>query len=201
MTQVARLKITLTHVEPAVLRQIEVPLAIKLNHLHDVIQVAMGWNNSHLYMFRAGQSAWTEPDPYSGSEGFLPADRTSLKQVLESTGSKTLHYIYDFGDDWHHVIKVEKLIDAAPDTLYPRLLKATGACPPEDIGGPPGYAYFLEIIANPEHEEHEEQLEWYGELEEPDIEYITDVFGRMAELWASKPQRKPAAKKPGASRS
>ena len=62
MTLVARIKVTLSDVEPQVLRRFDVPLKIKLNRLHDVIQAAMGWTDSHLYEFRAGGSGWGVPD-------------------------------------------------------------------------------------------------------------------------------------------
>jgi hypothetical protein len=60
--------------------------------------------------------------------------------VIEDVGTKTLHYIYDFGDGWKHTIKIEQLTDPEPGALYPRLIAATGRCPPEDCGGPWGYA-------------------------------------------------------------
>src|SRR3546814_3109877 len=64
-------------------------------------------------------------------------------------GAKTLKYLYDFGDGWEHTIKIERLVDAVPGVIYPRLIEATGRCPPEDIGGPWGYGDFLEAIADP----------------------------------------------------
>ena len=139
MTLVARLKVTLSDVEPEVLRRFDVPLTIKLNRLHEVIQVAMGWTNSHFYEFRAGGVGWGMPDPDGLFDGPLPASKVSLLDVLEDVGTKTIHYIYDFGDDWHHVIKVDKIEAAVPGTKYPHLICAIGACPPEDVGGAPGY--------------------------------------------------------------
>lgn len=137
MTLVARLKVTLSDVEPQVLRRFDVPLKIKLNRLHDVIQAAMGWTDSHLYEFRAGGPGWGVPDPDGYYDGPLPANKSSLLDVVEDAGTKTIHYIYDFGDNWHHVIKVEKIDDAIPGADYPRLVRAIGACPPEDVGAFP----------------------------------------------------------------
>lgn len=108
MTLIARLKLTLSDVEPQVLRRFDVPLKIKLNRLHDVIQAAMGWSDSHLYEFKANGVGWGVPDPDGFYDGPLPANKASLFDVLEDVGTKTIHYIYDFGDNWHHVIKVEK---------------------------------------------------------------------------------------------
>lgn len=154
MTLIARLKVTLSDVEPQVLRRFDVPLKIKLNRLHDVIQAAMGWTDTHLYEFRAGGVGWGVPDPDEFYDGPLPANKTSLFDVLEDIGTKTIHYIYDYGDNWHHVIKVEKIGDALPGAEFPRLVRAIGACPPEDVGGFPGYADFLEAMADPGHEAH-----------------------------------------------
>ncbi|WP_246831585.1 plasmid pRiA4b ORF-3 family protein [Thioclava sp. L04-15] len=195
MTLVARLKVTLSDVEPQVLRRFDVPLKIKLNRLHDVIQSAMGWTDSHLYEFRAGGVGWGVPDPDGFYEGPMPASKTSLLDVLEDVGTRTIHYIYDFGDNWHHVIKVEKIDDAIPGVLYPRLVRAIGACPPEDVGGFPGYADFLDAIADPQHEAHADMLEWHGakfDPDEADIDRILDNFERLARKWAPKP-RKPKA--------
>lgn len=196
MTLVARLKVTLSDVEPEVLRRFDVPLKIKLNRLHDVIQAAMGWTDTHLYEFRAAGVGWGVPRPEYDDDGPLPASKTSLLDVIEDVGTRTIHYIYDFGDNWHHVIKVEKIDDAIPGADYPRLVRAIGACPPEDVGGFTGYADFLEAIANPNHEEHARMLEWHGGKFDPDeaeIGRILDTFERLAKKWGPKPRKPKAA--------
>ena len=100
-TSIARLKITLDDVKPAVLRRIEVPLTIRLDRLHLVLQAAMGWTNSHLYEIRARDVGWGVPDPDWG-EGPLDARKARLLDILEDTGAKTLQYLYDFSDGWEH---------------------------------------------------------------------------------------------------
>ncbi|MFU8825763.1 plasmid pRiA4b ORF-3 family protein, partial [Yoonia sp.] len=135
--------------------------------------------SSHRYEFRASGLSWGVPDPDGYCDGPWPANKSSLLVVLEDAGSKTIHYIYDFGDNWHHVIKVEKIDDAMPGADYPRLVRAIGACPPEDVGGFPGYDDFLEAMADPKHEEHDRVLEWYGGKFDPDeaeIDRILDNF-------------------------
>jgi hypothetical protein len=135
---IAKLKITLDDVKPAVLRRVEVPFDIRLDRLHLTIQAAMGWTNSHLYEIRAGDVGWTTPYPDQGdwADDFLDARKARLSDVLEDVGTKTLKYLYDFGDGWEHTIKVERLFDPEPGILYPRLIEAKGHCPPEDVGGP-----------------------------------------------------------------
>ena len=138
---IARLKITLDDVKPVVLRRVEVPFDIRLDRLHLILQAAIGWTNSHLYEIRARDVGWSTPYPDQDWAGdFLDARKARLGDVLEDVGTKTLKYLYDFGDGWEHTIKIERLIDPEPGILYPRLIEAKGRCPPEDIGGPWGYA-------------------------------------------------------------
>src|ERR1700694_3314194 len=101
---IARLKITLDHVKPTVLRRVEVPLSIGLDRLHLTIQAAMGWPNSNLYEILAGnaRSGWGIPDP---DGDMLDAEKARLVDALEDT--RKLRYLYDFGDGWEHTIKVE----------------------------------------------------------------------------------------------
>jgi hypothetical protein len=158
---IAHLKVKLDEVEPAVLRQLEVPLTIRLDRLHLVLQAAMGWTNSHLYEIRIGDVGWGIPDPDFG-DGPLDARKTRLIDALEDVGKRSFKYLYDFGDGWEHTIRVERITEAIPGMTYPCLVEATGRCPPEDVGGPWGYNEFLETIANPDHEEHEDTVVWAG---------------------------------------
>ncbi len=188
---VARLKVTLDEVEPRVLRRLEVPLALRLDRLHLALQAALGWTGSHLYEFRVRDVRWGIPDPDWG-DGPLDARKARLVDVLEGLGAKTLKYLYDFGDGWEHTIKVERLAEAAPDLVYPRLIEAEGRCPPEDVGGPWGYADFLEAIADPKHERHAECLRWAGGPFDPNLVEPAELAADLADL-ARRWSRKPAA--------
>jgi hypothetical protein len=115
---IARLKITLDDVKPAVLRRVDVPFGIRLDRLHLTIQAAMGWTNSHLYELRAGDVGWSTPYPEADWSGdFLDARKARLGDVLEDIGTRKLVYLYDFGDGWEHTIKVERLADPEPGML------------------------------------------------------------------------------------
>ncbi len=164
MPEIARLKIELDDVEPRIMRRIEVPLATRLDDLHVVFQIAMGWENCHLFEFQAGRAAWGIPDPDvpPSLSDVLAASKAVLADLLAHAPSKSFTYFYDFGDGWHHSVKVEAVTEAAPKTAYPRLLDAERSCPPEDCGGPPGYADYLEAIADPKHESHKEMIDWRG---------------------------------------
>lgn len=191
---IVRLKITLDDVEPKVLRRIEVPLAIKLDRLHLTLQAALGWTDSHLYEIRAGDVGWGLVDP-DWPDGPLDARKAKLVDILEDIGVKTLRYLYDFGDGWGHTLKIERLVDPEPGALYPRLVEASGRCPPEDCGGPWGYEEMLEAIKDPEHERHDEIREWLAEDFDPhviDIEALTSNVATLAKKWTRKtPPKRP----------
>jgi hypothetical protein len=186
---IAHLRIELDDVEPAVVRRIEVPVTIRLDQLHLVLQAAMDWSNSHLFEIRARDVGWGMPDPDFGG-GPLDASKARLVDVLEDVGVKSFKYLYDFGDGWEHTIGIERVTDPVPGIAYPRLIEAVGRCPPEDVGGPWGYGEFLEAIADPDHEEHAERLEWIGgpfDPTDPDIEGLAQAVNKLARKWAPKP--------------
>jgi hypothetical protein len=193
---IARLKITLDDVKPAVLRRVEVPFDIRLDRLHLTIQAAMAWTNSHLYELRTGGVGWSTPCPDADWAGdFLDARKARLGDVLEDIGTRTLKYVYDFGDGWEHTIKVERLADPEPGVLYPRLIEVSGRCPPEDVGGPWGYAEFLEAIKDPEHERHAELTEWFADDFDPnvvDTDSLVEKVASLARHWSRKPTGKRA---------
>ena len=185
---IARLKVTLDEVEPPVLRRIEMPLTIRLDRLHSALQAAMGWTDSHLYEIRVRDVRWGVPDPDWG-DGPLDARRARLIDVLEETGAKTLKYLYDFGDGWEHTVKLERIAKAVPGLAYPRLTEARGRCPPEDVGGPWGYADFLEAVTDPKHERHAELTEWIGGPFDPDVvetEEHAQALAVLAKQWSQK---------------
>lgn len=185
---IAHLKVTLDEVKPPVLRRIEVPLTIRLDRMHLALQAAMGWTNSHLYEIRVRDVGWGVPDPDWGG-GPLDARKARLVDVLEESGAKTLKYLYDFGDGWEHTIKVERIAEAVPGLAYPRQTEARGRCPPEDVGGPWGYAEFLEAITDPKHERHAEVAEWIGGPFDPDVVEVEEhaqAVAALAKQWSRK---------------
>jgi len=188
---IARLKITLDHVKPVVLRRVEVPFDIRLDRLHLTIQAAMGWTNSHLYEIRAGGVGWSTPDPDADWGGdCMDARKARLGDILEDIGTKTLKYLYDFGDGWEHTIKIERLVDPEPGMLYPNLIEAKGHCPPEDVGGPWGYGELLEAIADPNHERHSEFKEWLADDFNPhvvDVDWLSEDIADLAQRWSRQP--------------
>lgn len=134
-------------IAPVVSRTLEVPTDIRLESLHLVIQGAMRWENCHLHEFTAGQARWSLPDPVFGT-GALPVAKATLADVID-TGTTRIGYVHDFGDHWVHLIEATTMGDPIPGSFYPRLHDVTGKCPPEDVGGPPGYENVLSAISNP----------------------------------------------------
>ena len=171
-----------------------VPSDLRLNRLHLALQAAMGWENQHLYSFDAGPCRWSLPDPHLGLDA-LPANKATLQEALAAAGNTLFHYTYDFGDDWRHRLTAELTDGPLPGQIYPRLLGAEGRCPPEDVGGPPGYEEFLAALADPAHERHAELLEWHGESFDPhavDLLELDRAVQTAARRWSRPSKRKPA---------
>jgi hypothetical protein len=96
-------------------------------------------------------------------------------------------YIYDFGDDWVHVLLLEKILPWDPEAELPRCIKGKRACPPEDVGGPYGYADFLEVLADPEHPDHQEMVEWIGGPFDPEAFDMKAVNTALRTAFSPKP--------------
>lgn len=157
-----RLKITLKYIGPPIWRRIEVPGDVTLDELHLILQAAMGWTNSHLHQFKVGRIYYGKPSIDEFSDLNLKDEsKARLNKVLSKPKQKMV-YEYDFGDGWEHEILLEKILPRDSLVRCPRCLGGARACPPEDCGGVHGYANFLEAISDPEHEEHDEYLDWIG---------------------------------------
>ncbi|MEV4183790.1 recombinase family protein [Streptosporangium canum] len=132
-----QLKITLREVHPPVWRRVHVPSEVSLAELHEVIQVAMGWQQHHLHLFGKGD--------YEYGDNARDETKVTLAGLIPQAGD-WLGYRYDFGDCWDHDIEVEKVHRAATKTTYPRCSAGGRACPPEDSGGPEGYVEHLRAL-------------------------------------------------------
>ncbi len=172
MTDSYRIKITLRYIDPPIWRAIEVPANTKLGKLHRIVQIAMGWTDTHLHAFRADDAAYGVPDP--DFPGDMKNERNVRLDRIAAAGD-TLIYEYDFGDGWEHVLKIENVFEADPAVHYPRCVAGSRACPPEDCGGPPGYEHLLEVLRNPQHQEYGETREWAGEDFDPEAFDLAEV--------------------------
>jgi hypothetical protein len=184
-TRIFQLKIQLREVRPPVWRRVLAPGEVDLGELHAVLQTAMGWSNSHLHEFEVDDERYGLPDPDWG-EGVADESKVRLSRVARE-GSR-LRYLYDFGDGWDHEVTVEKVLDPQPGTRYPCCVAGRGACPPEDVGGPPGYEEFLAAVGDPGHAEHEYFTEWAGGGFDP-AAFDSDATDKALErfAWADGP--------------
>jgi hypothetical protein len=130
---------------------IDVPATYTLPELHLAAQAALGWTESHLHQFVVEDVRYGPPvdDDWDGQQ-----DEAGVR--LKDMPAR-FTYLYDFGDGWEHDIEVLGPGEDAPGCRY-----GEGTCPPEDCGGPGGYAQLLEALADPTHEEHEDMRKWVG---------------------------------------
>ncbi|MBN1632256.1 MAG: plasmid pRiA4b ORF-3 family protein [Thermoleophilia bacterium] len=188
--EIYQIKVTLLDTSPPIWRRLLVPAGMTLEQLHDVLQVAMGWQDCHMHEFHIGQKRFGQPDPDDDLMG-LPAagdERTvRMFSVLGKVGAKAV-YTYDFGDGWEHGIAVEKVLPPDPALAYPLCTAGKLHGPPEDCGGIPGYYNLLEALHDPDHEEHEELLEWIGEGFDPEAFSVDEVNRRLRPLQRRRPK-------------
>jgi hypothetical protein len=156
--QAVQVTVTLRDIEPAIWRRLVVPASLTLRELHAVIQTGMGWQDYHLHLFEVdgvlyGDVEEIEGRPLGDEETF------TVEQAADTVGE--FSYEYDFGDSWHHDIRIEQVMSSVGSGT-PHLIGGARACPPEDCGGSWGYEHLLEVLADPSHEEHEEMLPWVG---------------------------------------
>ncbi len=163
--RVYQFKITLLNTRPPIWRRIQVK-DCTLDKLHERIQTAMGWTNSHLNHFKVGEKHYGDPllmDENFEEFGYLDSTTTKISDILPRTGKRfRFEYEYDFGDAWWHEVLFEGCVRAEPGRRYPICLEGERACPPEDVGGIPGYEEYQEAMAEPDHERHEEYMGWRG---------------------------------------
>lgn len=165
--QLYKLKVKLVEAPMPIWRRLVIRAGCRLNLVHHILQITMGWTNSHLYEFKFADRRFGDLATADDDDEVEDSSKFSLDQLLKKPGQK-LVYNYDFGDCWEHDIELEEIMPADDIGGVARCLAGKRACPPEDVGGVPGYARFLEIIEDPEHPERKEMLTWIGSEFDPD---------------------------------
>ncbi len=168
-TQVYQFKITLKGSKPPIWRRIQVPANYRFWDLHVAIQDAMGWQDCHLHQFFLNhpKTGWPleigllEEDPDFTGIKLKISDHFTLENPQAT-------YWYDFGDDWYHTVKLEKILPADPQKVYPTCIAGKMACPLEDSGGLWGYYEKLEILKDPKNPYYEDVVEWMGDDYDPE---------------------------------
>jgi len=164
--KIYQFKITLRDSKPPIWRRIQVPDTYTFWDLHIAIQDVFGWSDYHLHEFEMIHPSSKRkvrigfPDEDFGRD-ILPNWKQKISDYFSMENKKS-DYLYDFGDSWEHEITLEKILASEKGVNYPKCVKGKRAGPPEDCGGIWGYEEFLEAIKDPEHEQHNEMLEWIG---------------------------------------
>lgn len=181
MDEIIQLKITLKWTKPPIWRRVLVDRKSTFYDLHNIIQIAMGWTNSHLYEFKVFDYRIGEPNEefdetdFGGSK-IIDASTVLLDSILTDPKEKFV-YEYDFGDSWTHSVVVEKFLPADKKVFYPTCIAGKLKCPPEDCGGVSGFYGLLEILNNKRHPDREDMMYWVGgsyDSNHFDIEWVND---------------------------
>lgn len=171
-----QLKVTLNGTKPPIYRRILIIPEIKLPKFHYIIQIIMGWTDSHLHQFIIDGQFYGEPHPDDWTE-VINYNNIKIKDVLVYPKDK-IKYEYDFGDGWEHVITLEKIIESKEEFNI-KCIKGERCCPPEDCGGVGGYYNLLEIINDPRDEEYESMIEWLGDEYDPEYFNIEEINNEL----------------------
>lgn len=153
------LKIELDHSRPMVWRRLNISSKTSLIDLHIMIQIAMGWEDCHLFQFAHGRQSYPTGDD---ENSYDQLEDIMVGMLLKKSGDQ-LQYIYDFGDYWTHTITLEKV--QKKRCLTPKVTAGSRSCPPEDCGGIPGYETLLKALKR-RNDDDLELLEWSGWDEE-----------------------------------
>ena len=183
LRRVYQLKISLKGTKPPIWRRFLTVDTIRLDELHMLLQVIMGWTDSHLHQFISKGTFYGVPDEEYDLMDMEVLDETRfrLKQLLK-TEKESIVYEYDFGDGWNHKITLEKILPFDVEQTIPVCVKAKGACPPEDVGGTWGYYDFLEALEDKNHPEHESYKKWVGGDFDPEAYSIQDVNSALIDF-------------------
>ena len=170
--EIATVRIELRYSDPLIWREVEAPTSVTLKVLHDVIQAVMGWFDQHLWEFTIARQRYGLP--MGGDWGTAPrvdAAKVRLCDVLKPRKT-TIGYLYDFGDSWEHRLTVTGIRQGKPGVAYPRYVGGEWNAPPEDCGGLPGFYETLDAIADPEHPDHADAVEWFDEYDPKQIDEL-----------------------------
>jgi hypothetical protein len=156
----------LRDVHPPIWRRIQVWEDTTLAQLHTILQIVMGWEDYHLHQFLIGRRLYSVPDPDDTmyERKVVDESRVPLGEVVPRVGTE-FTYLYDFGDSWEHDLILEAILLPEATAQYPICIGGERRTPPEDVGGISGYEEYLAVLAEPEHEEHENMLQWRGSFD------------------------------------
>jgi hypothetical protein len=175
-SKIYQLKVTLRDSKPPIWRRLHVSADTSLEKLHIILQIAMGWTDSHLHQFIIDNEYYSQPEFDLGDFDHKVQNEKRVKlSQLGLEPKRKFFYEYDFGDGWEHEILLEKILEREEGVNYPRCVAGKRACPPEDCGGVWGYERLLEVISDPDDEEHESMIEWLSGSFDPEYFSVDEV--------------------------
>jgi len=195
--QIATLRIELAGSDPVIWREVEVPTAMTLGDLHQVVQAAMGWDDAHLWDFSLGKQRFSQPFPddgWGGGPRTIDVDRVRIRDLLKPRKTH-LKYTYDLGDCWEHELTFTRTRSGEPGVAYPRYIGGERAAPPEDCGGIWGFDEALEALADPEHPDHEATAEWWGDFDPEALDH-DQCRTRLSGMASRRARKRPGVKRP-----
>jgi len=173
--ELIQMKISLDWIKPEIWRRFIVDSSISLDDFHDIIQIVMGWTNSHLYVF------------FIKGVEYMPADDDSEQEAKDTKGVKLnklklnkkdkIRYVYDYGDNWEHTILIENIFTPEEEMAIPFCLDGARNCPPEDCGSVPGYEDIVKAMKKPNTKAAKELIEWLGEKYDAEEFNIDEING------------------------
>lgn len=186
MYPIIQLRVTLEDIKPPIWRRLILSSSATFYELHHIIQIAFGWENSHLFQFKTEDYFIGLPDPefdISDNIKVIDAKDVILSKLFTETGDE-IEYEYDFGDSWIHSVVMEKYLQIEPGFNYPSCLAGKRATPPENCGGVHGYHLLMETEGTKKHPEHKQYDALFGGKKTFDPEYfdIDKVNKRLTRL-------------------
>lgn len=177
-------RVELGGIKPVIWRTFQVDQEETFFDLHEILQIVMGWENAHLFEFNVKDRKIgllpDEEELWETEEGVEDSELVALGDLDLQVGD-TIDYLYDFGDSWMHRLVVEKIVEET--TMAPVCLGGARCCPPEDVGGIPGYLHMIEVLQDPKHPEYNEMTEWIEEFdtEEFDLKEVNEILAEFDE--------------------
>jgi hypothetical protein len=171
--------------EPLVTRTFKVSAKTTMYELHHIIQVVMGWTNSHLYQLNVGEEVIADTRLVDDELGPVTDVKVVMVTQVFSHVGNTVRYEYDFGDGWMHHLELVEIPTHPIDEVLPQIIGGENACPPEDCGGTYGYKELKEILMNPKHPEYISSKIWVGSKFDPmvcELNTIQQKLGKLGKL-------------------
>ncbi len=175
-------RVSLNGTDPLVWRTFGVPADYTTHDLHEILQIVMGWHNSHCHIFRIGGKEYSSD---LGLEG-VSSQSIRLATAIKKSPSG-FEYLYDMGDSWSHRVEFVSSTTRRQESP-PMCWAGEMACPPEDVGGIGGFEEFKRALADPTHEEHEQWREWAGDDYDPSVFSVRQATAGLIAWWRMKSQ-------------